>query len=103
MTQKKVELVHVRCVDEHDYWASVTDVPCLSGCGGFVRWAEAGYVPGYRICDKCDTAWFAAGNLDDPQLAPATMIEPGIVGPAAAGEKVAPYRRGARDRAQRSG
>ena len=33
-------------------WPSITDVPCpLSGCCGILRWAEAGYVPGYRICD----------------------------------------------------
>ncbi len=34
-------------------WESVTDVPCLFKCDGTIRWAEAGYVPGYRICDGC--------------------------------------------------
>jgi hypothetical protein len=34
-------------------WASVTDVPCLYKCRGTLRWAENGYVPGYRICDAC--------------------------------------------------
>jgi hypothetical protein len=31
------------------YWDSETDVPCpRCGCQGTIRWAEAGYVPGYR-------------------------------------------------------
>lgn len=33
-------------------WESITDVPCpCKDCDGILRWAEAGYVPGYRICD----------------------------------------------------
>lgn len=36
-----------------DGWESITDVPCPFKCGGEIHWAEAGYVPGYRICDKC--------------------------------------------------
>jgi len=36
------------------YWLTVTDVPCpVTGCKGTIRWYEAGYVPGYRICDHC--------------------------------------------------
>ena len=32
----------------------VTNIPCIMvGCLGILRWAEAGYVPGYRICDCC--------------------------------------------------
>lgn len=35
----------------HDYWGSVTDVPCpVDGCNGTVVWYEAGYVPGFRVC-----------------------------------------------------
>lgn len=35
-------------------WEQVTDIPCVvAGCQGLLRWAEAGYVPGYRICDCC--------------------------------------------------
>lgn len=38
-------------------WESITDAPCPRGCGGTVRWAEAGYVPGYRCCDLCDARY----------------------------------------------
>lgn len=35
-------------------WESITDVSCPTrNCPGELRWAEAGYVPGYRICDCC--------------------------------------------------
>lgn len=26
-------------------------------CGGIMRWAEAGYVPWHRICDRCGAHW----------------------------------------------
>jgi hypothetical protein len=29
--------------------------PCA--CGGILRWAEAGYVPWHRICDRCGSHW----------------------------------------------
>lgn len=29
--------------------------PCP--CGGIMRWAEAGYVPWHRICDRCGEHW----------------------------------------------
>ena len=52
-----------------EYWPAVTDVPCpIATCGGQVRWAEAGYVPGYRICDRCGRHWLAAGNAEWPAL-----------------------------------
>lgn len=35
-------------------WQSITDVPCPRGCGGTIQWAEAGRVPGYRVCNCCD-------------------------------------------------
>jgi hypothetical protein len=35
-------------------WNQVTNVPCMfKRCNGTLRWAENGYVPGYRICDRC--------------------------------------------------
>lgn len=35
-------------------WGAITDVPCFfRACAGTLRWAENGYVPGYRICDTC--------------------------------------------------
>ena len=35
-------------------WDQITDIPCfIRACNGTIRWAENGYVPGYRICDKC--------------------------------------------------
>jgi hypothetical protein len=51
-----------------DYWTAVTDVPCPSACGGTVRWAEAGYVPGYRICDVCGKHFLARGTKEAPTL-----------------------------------
>ena len=51
-----------------EYWSAVTDVTC-PGCGrGHVRWAEAGYVPGYRICDRCGGHYLARGNSANPTL-----------------------------------
>lgn len=33
-------------------WDDITDVRCPAPrCPGMLRWAEAGHVPGYRICD----------------------------------------------------
>lgn len=61
-----------------DYWATVTDVPCprcAALLGGQVRWAEAGYVPGYRVCDTCGTAWMAAGCADRPRLDPIQVVD----------------------------
>ena len=52
-----------------DYWASVTDVPCpIKSCNGIIRWAEAGYVSGYRICENCGRHFLAKGNANAPTL-----------------------------------
>jgi len=51
-----------------DYWGAVTDVPCPCCHGGTIRWAEAGYVPGYRICDTCGRHFLARGNAIAPAL-----------------------------------
>jgi hypothetical protein len=40
---------------------AITDVACPRCQGGIVRWAEHGYVPGWRICDLCE-----AHYLGDP-------------------------------------
>jgi hypothetical protein len=40
-------------------WESVTDIPCPVCACGIIRWAEAGYVPGYRICDGCKRHFLA--------------------------------------------
>lgn len=59
----------LRSRSTHDYWASVTAIPCpLPECDGTVQWAEAGYVPGYRICDKCGHHFLASGTVDRPEL-----------------------------------
>jgi hypothetical protein len=55
-------------VEDGEYWPSVTEVPCPAGCGGVVLWAEAGYVPGYRICDRCDRHYLANGSREAPTL-----------------------------------
>ena len=51
-----------------DYWQAVTDVPCPCCKTGTVRWAEAGYVPGYRICDGCGKHFLAKGSAQAPTL-----------------------------------
>lgn len=59
----------LRCRDPRDYWRSVTDVPCpFPRCHGVVRWAEAGHVPGYRICDRCGRHYLAKGTVGEPAL-----------------------------------
>lgn len=47
---------------------AVTDVPCPCGCLGTIRWAEAGRVPWYRICDKCGRHFIAGGTAAAPTL-----------------------------------
>ncbi len=47
-------------------WESVTDVPCTFRCDGTIRWAEAGYVPGYRICDDCGRHFEVGGGVLRP-------------------------------------
>ncbi len=51
-----------------DYWINVTDIICPCCENGYIRWAEAGYVPGYRICDKCGRHFLARGNIKEPKL-----------------------------------
>lgn len=51
-----------------DYWGSVTDIPCPLKCDGIIRWAENGYVPGYRICDRCSRHFMAHGDSESPSL-----------------------------------
>jgi hypothetical protein len=52
-----------------DYWRSVTDVHCpIDSCEGLIRWAEAGYVAGYRICDRCGRHFQAEGTAEKPTL-----------------------------------
>lgn len=50
-------------VDLHDYWRSVTDVPCPICESGTIRWNEAGFVPGSRICDGCGRFFQAGGSI----------------------------------------
>jgi len=58
-----------RSTDENDpYWPAITDVPCPVCGSGTIRWAEAGYVPGYRICDECERHFLAKGNAAAPTL-----------------------------------
>jgi hypothetical protein len=50
------------------YWPAVTDVPCPICDDGTIRWAEAGYVAGYRICDGCRRHFLASGDAGHPAL-----------------------------------
>lgn len=52
-------------LDPHNYWASVTDVPCPICKGGIIRWFEAGFVPGSRICNECGRFFQARGSIAD--------------------------------------
>lgn len=52
----------------HDYWQAVTNAPCPCCKTGTIRWAEAGYVPGYRICDGCGRHFMAKGSAEAPTL-----------------------------------
>jgi len=81
-----------------DFWAAVTDVPCPFCENGIVRWAEAGYVPGYRVCDGCGQHMIAKGNAKRPVLSPVTEVDDRCYGAASEGAKVEPgqpYRWGA--------
>jgi hypothetical protein len=53
------------------YWPAVTDVPCPVCHQGTLRWAEAGYAPGYRICDnpECHEHFLARGDAAAPAVA----------------------------------
>jgi len=51
-----------------DYWPAVTDVSCPECAYGTIRWAEAGYVPGYRVCDGCGRHYVAGGTRETPTL-----------------------------------
>ena len=45
------EVYDMPSLSPHDYWLSVTDVPCpVPGCNQTIVWYEAGWVPGYRVC-----------------------------------------------------
>lgn len=50
------------------YWPAITDIPCPTACGGTIRWAEAGYVPGYRVCDTCGRHFLGGGTAKAPTL-----------------------------------
>lgn len=44
-----------------------TDVICPDCGKAEVRWAEAGYVPGHRICPRCGSHWELNGDLDQKE------------------------------------
>jgi len=57
------------------FWPAVTDVACPVCEDGTVRWAEAGYVPGYRICDGCGRHFMAEGEAHSPALLDTGRVE----------------------------
>lgn len=82
---KRCHVYPMSIVSENDYWSSVTNVPCPTSqvvttkidgikhiikmpCGGDIRWHEAGYVPGYRMCDNCKRHFIAKGGVSEPKL-----------------------------------
>ncbi len=56
-----------------DYWAVVTDCPCPVCGDGALRWAEAGYVPGYRICSACRRHFLADCRAEYPDAEEMTV------------------------------
>ncbi len=62
----KVFILKIR--SRRDYWANVTNVGCPACGTGVIRWHEAGYVPGYRICDSCGRNFLASGAITDEKL-----------------------------------
>ena len=58
----------LHCKSLLNYWKSVTNIQCPSCKKGMIRWHEAGYVPGYRKCDKCGREFLAVGNASRPAL-----------------------------------
>lgn len=65
----RTQVYSMPVIDSNDFWSSVTDVPCpITSCDGLVRWAEAGYVPGYRVCNCCGRHFLAKGSAAEPKL-----------------------------------
>lgn len=93
---KMIQATAIPSLSNTDFWVSVSDVQCPSCVLGVVRWAEAGRVPGYRICDGgCGQHWIARGSAARPILAPLTEVQPGCYAGAPDGERVPagqPYR-----------
>ena len=54
-----------------DYWEGTTGVPCP--CGGTIRWAEAGFAPGDRACDRCLVLFAVRGEGPDRRLVPQAL------------------------------
>ena len=65
---RRVRVFDMQLAADETYWGAVTDVPCPVCPAGTVRWAEDGYVPGYRICDECGRHFLARGTALAPNL-----------------------------------
>ena len=60
-THKIMKIKNIAINTTKTGWDMVTDIACIvPGCPGSLRWAEAGYVPGYRICDCCGSHYALA-------------------------------------------
>jgi len=55
---------HAGHLSSVDPWALAGIAPCPN-CGGRLLWAEAGYVPGYRICEMCGRSWMVRFRVDE--------------------------------------
>ena len=47
-------------------WTLATILSCPACGAGRLRWAEAGYVPGYRVCDRCGRGWTVSPKQGAP-------------------------------------
>jgi len=52
-----------------DPWALIAILPCPACGSGRLVWAEAGHVPGWRVCDHCGREWLAEPRGDVVRLA----------------------------------
>jgi len=52
-----------------DPWALIAILPCPACGSGRLVWAEAGNVPGWRVCDGCGREFIAAPRGDVVRIA----------------------------------
>jgi len=71
--QQRCKVFVLRNKSLRDYWANVTNVRCPACHEGIIRWHEAGFVPGYRICDGCGRTFLARSTAE--RATPALILD----------------------------
>ena len=75
-----VREISVPVISPIDWWKGTSHVRC--SCGGWIEWAEAGYVSGSRACRACLTLYSIRGDAGDRRLVPQACLDSGIIGDA---------------------